>query len=528
MIVNTKTKALLYSVLSALLLSAAWPVVGIAPIIFVAFVPLLLVLEYCKGAHKSFFWYTQLTILTWNFIINYWVCYAEFTAGILASVANSLLMSAVLCTFSWGYKKTNNDKFIWFLPALWISFEYLHLHWDITWPWLTLGNVFSEYTPLIQWYEFTGHLGGSWWVWCVNILVFKLLTTSHTTSTSYKKYVPLVLTIVLPITYSIVRYTTYTESTNPIKIAVIQPNIDPYNEKFGTLGEEAQLARILALASTVIDDSTRYVFAPETSLISNADEAQLDSVDNYKTIRTYLQAYPKLNMIMGISTYKFYDSTQTHTTTARKNSEGYYFDVYNTAMQMRAKDSIQLYHKSKLVPGVEKMPFPILFKPLESLAINLGGTLGSLGTQDQASVFTDVTSGTKIAPVICYESVYGAYVASYVRQGAQMIGIITNDGWWGNTPGYKQHLSYAKLRAIETRRSIARSANTGISAIINQRGDVVQHTYWWQEDAFAATINVNSAITLYVLLGEYPAYIALIMALGFIVLTGRKLLNNKR
>ncbi len=513
----TPFKALLLSVISALLLSAAWPVVGFVPLIFIAFVPLLLVHNYCVANNKSLFAYSQVTFLLWNFTVNYWVCNAELTAGIMASVANAMLMSGVVLLFNWGYQKLTTKFALWLLPALWISFEYLHMHWDITWPWLTLGNVFSESTPYIQWYEITGHLGGSWWVWAVNILVFRLITIQRT-ETSIKKYVPLVLTLVIPVTYSLLRFATYTEITNPTKVAVIQPNIDPYNEKFGTLGESAQLARILALASTVIDDSVRYVFSPETSLITNANEVELDSNESYKTLRTYLKQYPNLNIIMGISTYRFYEPTQTPSLTAHKNSEGYYFDTYNTAMQMHGTDSIQLYHKSKLVPGAEKMPFPILLKPLEKLALNLGGTVGSLGVQPQASVFTDSKTGVKIAPVICYESIYGQYVASYVRKGAQLIGIITNDGWWGNTPGYKQHLSYARLRAIETRRYVVRSANTGISAIINQRGDVVKHTYWWQDDAFTATVNLNASITPYVLLGEYPAYIAMFLLSYFIAL----------
>ena len=117
--------------------------------------------------------------------------------------------------------------------------------------------------------------------------------------------------------------------------------------------------------------------------------------------------------------------------------------------------------------------------------------------------------GTKIAPVICYESVFGEYITSYVQKGAQLIFIITNDGWWKNTPGYKQHMSFARLRAVETRRSIARSANTGISCYINQRGDVMQPTKWWVEASVKGKLNINSTITFYVKYGDYIARISL-------------------
>ena len=126
------------------------------------------------------------------------------------------------------------------------------------------------------------------------------------------------------------------------------------------------------------------------------------------------------------------------------------------------------------------MPFMKYLGFLKDIVFDIGGTSGNLGRQDEPSKFT-AKDGVKIAPVICYESVFGEYVTQYVKKGAGLIFIITNDGWWRNTPGYKQHFSFARLRAIETRRSIARAANTGISCFINQRGDVVQPTSWWEK-----------------------------------------------
>jgi apolipoprotein N-acyltransferase len=110
-----------------------------------------------------------------------------------------------------------------------------------------------------------------------------------------------------------------------------------------------------------------------------------------------------------------------------------------------------------------------------------------------------------VAPIICYESIWGEYVAKAVSKGAQFIAVITNDGWWGNTSGKDQHLAYAKLRAIETRRWVARSANTGISGFINQRGDVVKKSGWWVSTALEADINLNDELTFYVKYGDYIA-----------------------
>jgi len=172
-------------------------------------------------------------------------------------------------------------------------------------------------------------------------------------------------------------------------------------------------------------------------------------------------------------------------------------------MQIDSTSTIQLYHKSKLVPGVEKMPFPRIFKSLEKFAINMGGSTGSYGIQEERTVFLSRENKVKIAPVICYESAYGEFVSKYIINGANLIFIITNDGWWGNTAGYKQHLDYACLRAIETRRSIARSANTGISCFINQRGDIIEKSEWWTATAMKNNINTNSYLTFYVKYGDY-------------------------
>ena len=96
-------------------------------------------------------------------------------------------------------------------------------------------------------------------------------------------------------------------------------------------------------------------------------------------------------------------------------------------------------------------------------------------TQKERTVFKHKTENLKVGPIICYESIYGSFVTEYIRKGADFLAIITNDAWWGNTAGHRQLLSYSRLRAIENRRSIVRSANTGISAIINRKGELINY-----------------------------------------------------
>ncbi|MDR3296687.1 MAG: apolipoprotein N-acyltransferase, partial [Prevotellaceae bacterium] len=136
-----------------------------------------------------------------------------------------------------------------------------------------------------------------------------------------------------------------------------------------------------------------------------------------------------------------------------------------------------------------------------------------LGTQPEREAFSSVSGKFRAGIAVCYESIFGQFVTEYVHQGANMLFIITNDGWWRDTPGHRQHLRYASLRAIETRRSIARSANTGISAIINQRGEIEQRSSWWVRTTLVGLINANEHITPYVRHGDVIGRIAAALTL---------------
>jgi apolipoprotein N-acyltransferase len=159
-------------------------------------------------------------------------------------------------------------------------------------------------------------------------------------------------------------------------------------------------------------------------------------------------------------------------------------------------------------------------------ALDLGGTVGTLQKDSEARVLS--FDNHKVAPLICYESVFGEYVTEFVKKGADMLFVITNDGWWGDSPGHKQHLEFSKLRAIETRRSVARSANTGISGFINQRGDIIEQSKYWEQTALRNTIKTNDKLTFYVRFGDYLYKIAVFMTALLVALTIVKLILKKQ
>ena len=143
--------------------------------------------------------------------------------------------------------------------------------------------------------------------------------------------------------------------------------------------------------------------------------------------------------------------------------------------------------------------------------------LQALWVCKKREVFFSNDNIIKIAPVICYESIYGEYVTEYIKKGANFIFILANDAWWGNTQGHLQHASYAKLRAIETRRSIARSANTGISCFINSKGEIINKIDWDKEGVIIEDIHANDKLTFYVNFGDYIGRIALFIGIFYLL-----------
>lgn len=513
-------KNYLLALLSGIILGISWPTYGVPLFLFVGFVPLLLAerqvrLQHQKKTKRKVFLLAYLAFVTWNSITTWWLWYSTAFGMFFAILVNSLLMALVFLLYHVVAKRLPEKWHLWFLPAVWIAFEKFHLNWDFSWPWLNLGNAFSNHPTWVQWYQYTGVFGGSLWVWLVNIWVFKsmVLYKEHQNrrvlSIAIAKNM---LVVALPIIVSMLMYNRYKPSEENIEVLLLQPNVNPYSEKYNQTNE-AVARGLVEMASKGITPETAYVIAPETVL------AKGSSIDNfpYSTEKQLLQSlsieHPNLNVIAGADFYRLYLQPNKPSKYANPTSRGDWFDAYNAAVQLNRTDSIQYYIKSKLVVGVEFFPMKNILEPLlGNVMLDLGGTVATRAMQDERAVFTSENRRYKAAPIVCYESVYGEYVTGYVKKGANFLAIITNDAWWNNTQGHKQHLSYAKLRAIETRRSIARSANTGISAFINERGDVVSQLAYGKKGILKGHVSINESQTFYVRFGDYIARIAVLMA----------------
>lgn len=507
-----KKTSLIYSILTGLLLWGAWPTSPLLPLIFIAWVPLLTVADQPQPASK-FFGLSFIAMLVWNTGTTWWMWNSTDVGTIAAIMFNSMLM-----TFPWwGYHHLKKKgKWIGYLSliAFWMSFEYVHFNWQLSWPWLSLGNVFALYPDTVQWYEFTGVQGGTLWVLTSNIVLYELyLSWKFRTKAHHKILLSSILIVLIPLLISfLVKPSQQGEGKN-YNLVIIQPNIDPYG-KFNTGSGTEQIQSLITLSEQAIDSNTRLVLWPETAM--SIVEWQENIINNpyYQPVFDFTKRHPALSLITGIETFKNYGNEKA-TPTARQTGNGNYYDAFNAAVQIRDGLPLAFYNKSKLVPGVESLPTFLNF--MAPVFEQFGGTTGGYGRAESATVFGADQNPYINAPIICYESVYGAYIGEYIKKGANVLTIMTNDGWWGNTAGHRQHLQYARLRAIETRKWVARSANTGISAVIDPSGIIRNSLPWDTKATIKFNIPVVSGETFYVRSGDYLYIFASLLTLLFII-----------
>ncbi len=503
--------------LPAILFVLAWEPIGITPLLFIAFVPFWVLHDrLIKASLIRYFGLLYLAFFAWNLTTTWWVYFASPAGAAAMLILNSLFMTFPFLILRKIQKSRPYSFAIFALFSLfWILYEYGHHRWDLSWPWLALGNAFSASPSWVQWYEFTGTLGGTLWVLWANVAVFSYLKTGSKSSIKAGAMilaVPLIISIIIGAFVNV-------QKGNPINVAVLQPSFNPWNEKFNRDPIDMQI-EMQNLSATGIDSSTDWLLWPETSMVRSIDIDYLDQNAQVLMLeKGLLERHPKLQIITGFHGVKYYQSDVKPTRSARKSAydSKVYYDVYNSALWIQRNQKPNYYHKSKLVPGTEQMPFIHNLPFLESLAISLdeNSITGSLGVSDSAIA---LGRENPVAPIICYESIYGDYVRGYIKKGATWLGIITNDAWWENTPGHKQHFSYAKLRAIEFRKWIARSANTGISGFIDPLGNAYDQTSWYTKVCPHKTIWANTEETIYFKLGDVGVIlIYLAMILGAIL-----------
>jgi apolipoprotein N-acyltransferase len=511
----------LLSLLSGIVLSLPWIIQAPGCFLFFAFLPLFYAEKFrtTGGTLQNSFILSYPTFFIWNVLSTWWIAYVSLPGMLFIVAANAFLMS-----FVW-WAGNQMKRVLGLLPGyfslivFWMSFEFLSHRGVLPWPWLTLGNGFANSIRFVQWYEFTGVLGGSLWILLVNVLIFEAFNAiKQIRSMRFVRLIISLFAILLfPVLVSLYLYLSYAETGKTQHVLVLQPNIDPYTKKFSGMSGEVQMTRLMQLTEQSMSDSTDLILAPETALPIIWEDSLFAGNEGLNEIRTTIQPYPNISFIAGaITKRKNYNSLVPIGNKSMQSRSVH--NSYNSAVLINAMKDPQFSHKTILVAGVEKAPFREYFTFLSDFLLDPGGSTGELSPGEEPMLFK-TKSGELVGPVICFESVFGNYVRQLVVNGAGCLVVLTNDGWWKQSAGVWQHFGYAKIRAIETRRSIIRSANTGISGCINQRGDILSSSKVYETCVIKCDVCLNHQLTFYVIYGDYLGKWSLLLSL-FIVWYG--------
>jgi apolipoprotein N-acyltransferase len=517
-------KRISLALLSGLLLGLPWSIPPLFPLVLVAWVPLLLVEERVRRDSNPYavFNLALVAFLLWNVLGTWWIARAQAVGAVLIILANALLQALVFWLASRVRVTLKLPLFFPFL-LLWMGYEHFHLSWDLAWPWLNLGNAFSPAPQAIQWYEYTGVRGGTLWILLVNFATLKVYTAWRRKGPAglVASGALLSLLILLPALGSHLMLRNFEEADETVEIALLQPNLDSYTVKFDPQNYTRHVAEFFEAADALVDGGTRFLLGPETLVVAQIDERDPAASPFYRMLLDFREKHPQLNILVGVHSYLEVEG-ETVPPGSRFNREGgFYYEAFNTALFLPAGEPAvpQYYHKSKLVPLFERMPFVQYLRFLGKYSLELGGYTGTYSNRQANPTFVVPGASIRILPIVCFESIFGPYCARRLPGEMSFICMLTNDGWWKGTPGYRHHFRFSVLRAIENRRDFVRVANTGISALIDARGRVLARTPWWEKASLKATVHLRRGRTFFARHGDWLGRAALTAAGLLLALT---------
>ena len=513
-------------IVSVALLSSGW-LGGTGLTLLAAFVPLLWICDSYGPSRRNWwrvFGWALLVFVLWNAATIWWIWGATPVGPFAATLASSFLNMVAFMLYRTALTRGTRPLAYTTLVSAWIATEYWYTVGEFSWPWLILGNGFSHDIWAVQWYEYTGVFGGSLWVLLCNIAIYEAVRTR-----SRRRIAAAAAAVAVPAVVSLGIYAAWEEPDGErMKVTIVQPDVPVYEYT----DPVRRLDNLLELASEAPAD-VDFIIMPESALddemtvyedwlgrsgTGENPNAVLDTLAAFMRSR-----YPGSTLIAGAKSVRYYTASQ-RSATARAG-RGYYYDIFNSAVGIDSTGVQDIYHKGRLVIGVEKMPMPWLFEWLKFLVIDLGGTVGQLGVSTERTNFLS-SSGAEAGAAICYEGLYGDFYGGFVRRGARAMLIISNDGWWGDTPGYRHLFTISRLRAIEHRRAIARSANTGMSGFISARGDIGATLGWNERGTLTAGLAADDRQTVYTRYGDYTGraaeYVLLLCVLYYIAYRVRK------
>ncbi|MFA6456830.1 MAG: apolipoprotein N-acyltransferase [Bacteroidota bacterium] len=523
-----KKYLLLLSVSTAILLSLSFPPFPLGVLACVGFVPFLIVTDsiesfarYFRYAYGTFFLFTLMTL--------YWV--GGFThmqdpylmiAGVALYLWEPFVLSLPALVYYFVRSRTRNKYSAMAFPFIWITMEWLYAYGELAFPWLHMGNSQTYQLEKIQFADITGVYGISFWVLIINVLAYYLVKEIQSGISSKRRYYLITAIFIIYIAPNF--YKGYVPSSTQsgkksIAVGIIQPNIDPWTKweganTYSTRWEQVQ--HYLGLIRKHVNNNVDVVVLPESAILLNLP-MQYPQMQEFKNVIDSLN----VSVISGYVSVKYYEQENAPPTSSTFKGTNIRYDSFNSIMFVEPNnDWVQTYSKMRLVPFAERIPYadkvPFLIEPLR-----WGVGISNWGLAHDSTVFESATFKSKFLAMVCYESIFPEFVSRFVDKGAEFLVFTTNDSWWGNTSGARQHNQYAILRAVENRRWVVRCANGGISSFIDPTGQMYDKTTMYTEAYIQHSIQPFQQKTFYTIHGDWFARIcASITAIIFLFSIG--------
>jgi len=422
------------------------------------------------------------------------------------------------------------------LPFLWVGYEYSHTLGEWSFPWITIGNSQSNNLAGIQFISVTGILGVSFWIVVINALAFVLYSQlAHgrwqpRSRSSVLMAAGIVALYFLPKIHGGIVLSQACSSLpeKTITVGIVQANVDPW-EKWKRSGHST-IDLHLDMTQQLVNDARKprpdLVLWPETAI-----PYYVLTKENGSTLRYILERINTLGVpvLSGLPNAVYYDDTTKAPPSAKRIlGTGERYDAFNSAALFQpGVDEIPWYGKMKMVPIAERVPYADAFYFFDFLRWGVG--IGGWQIGRDSVVFTEKKTGARFNALICYESVYPEFVASFVRSGAEFLTLITVDSWWDRMSGAYQHQRFSIFRAIENRRWLARCAVGGISCYIDPYGHVYDATELFTQATLSRTIGRSTELTFYSEHGDWLGSGCLFIAGLFVAAAlGQKFIRRKR
>jgi apolipoprotein N-acyltransferase len=508
------------SIISGCLLTAAFPNTGLFWLMFVALVPFMISVLSMSG--KQGFLAGLAAGLSHYLTLLYWIVPTLKIYGglhIILAVSALILLSIYLALyvgiFALLFKKIRTDSA--FMPlwaaAVWVGLEFIRSYILTGFPWGALG--YSQYLNLvfIQIADFSGVYGVSFLIVLFNATVSAAwiqLKRSHPDERNLfqKKGVFIgillfLVLIVMSFAYGMLRMNdidVLVQKEPRANIAVVQGNIRQDN-KWDKAFKRHTIEKYGRLSSLSLAFHPDLIIWPETALpfYYDFDTEHTNMVDK-------IVKQSKTNFLIG-SPSVVYEG---------KNED---FKIYNRVYMLNRFAIIKgLYDKTHLVPFGEYIPFGKYLKFWGKLTAQAGDFSSGKDTFEPLA-FNENKTGV----LICFEILFPSISSGFVRNGATLLTTVTNDAWFGKTSAPLQHFSVAVFRAVENRRTVARSANTGISGFIDPKGEVIEATGIFEDKVISQSVPLLKELTLYTIYGDVFAVICIVaICLVFMVKRIRK------